>query len=102
MIAPWTKTRELYTRDNSTRRQRTRASWVTKRRTYITFPTFEIENTWNGASQMIRKYNFTMDNAFSILNLFSEAPEDANFCACVSWKPTSNTIVRYKLWSDVG
>lgn len=102
MIAAYTKTRELYTIDNTNRRLRVRSSWVTKRRTYITFPEFSMANTWRGASEIVREFHFNLDSAVSILNLFSEAPDNANFCPCIAWKPTSETIVRYKLWKDVG
>lgn len=78
------------------------ASYSGKLRTYLTFPAINIANTWRGASEIVAKYNFSLDAKTSILNLFTTAPTDANFVACISWKPTSDTIVRYRLWSDVG
>jgi hypothetical protein len=100
--APFTKRRESYTIDNTYRRTRLGASWVRKIRTFLTFPAFSMDNTWRGASEIIRKYNFSVGSATSILGLFAAPPTGTNFCACISWKPTSTTIVRYKLWEDVG
>ena len=73
-----------------------------KLRTYVTFPEISIANTWRGASEIIAKYNFTLDKRFSITELFSSAPFGVNFIACISWKPTEETIVRYRLWKDLG
>lgn len=102
MIEAFTKQRELYTIDNTNRRLRVLSSWVTKRSTYITFPAFAIANVWRGASEIVREFKFALANKTSIINLFTEAPAGANFCPCIAWKPTSDTIVRYKLWEDVG
>lgn len=81
---------------------RSMASYTGKLPTYVKFPAFSIANTWRGASEIIRKYNFNLENKNSITQLFSSPPTGANFCPCISWKPTSTTIVRYKLWEDVG
>ena len=78
-------------------RSRTKAGYVTKVGTIITLPAFSIETTWRGASEIVGKFNYTLGNNISVLRIEPQA----GYCACVSWKPTSETIVRYKLWEDV-
>lgn len=85
------------------RRTRRAAVVATKKlRTYITFPEFSVANVWRGASEIVKQFNFTLDEVNNITQLFKTAPNDANFCPCIAWKTGADTIVRYKLWNNVG
>lgn len=93
-------TRRKYTASlHDTQRSIDAASVVVRKLgTYLTIPSFSINATWRGASEIIAKFNFSLTANFTISRII----EQENFCACISWKPTSTTIVRYKLWKDVG
>ena len=77
--------------------------YVTKIETYFEFPEITIENNiWRGASEMLWRYIYKTPFTMALRTRFSEAPEGTTLCLVISWKPTSETIVRYKLWKDVG
>jgi len=60
----------------------------------------ELANTWRGASEIVAKFFF---NSNTNVNLFSGTQTwFTNFCACVTWRIDDETIVRYKLWQNVG
>lgn len=84
------------------RHTRVASSWIKKRRTYFTIPELSIDSVWRGASEIVAKLHFALSSNISLPNFINEAPDNPRFCACVAWKPTSETIVRYKLWEDVG
>lgn len=73
---------------------------VRKLATYLTIPEFSLDATWRGASEIIKKFRFNLSSPISFVRI--TPPSDPNFVACVAWKPTSETIIRYKLWEDVG
>src|SRR5690349_20097383 len=78
-----------------------RPAYLRKLRTKITMPELVIEgNVWRGASEIVKIYkgNFTQNLSFT--NIVPSS--NANYCACISYKPTSETLVRYKLWEGVG
>lgn len=79
---------------------RNRASWVKKLGSYFSWPALQIENTWRGASEIILVFHFWPDFNPSILD-FSK-PEDAEYCAVISWIDNDGNKVRYKLWEHVG
>ena len=100
--APYSlKEREQYTLGTKPR-LRVASRWVTKLQTYLQLPAFSIDVTWRGASEIVKKFNFDLDKNISLIHFLAEAPSNPNYVACVSWKPTTETIVRYKLWQDVG
>lgn len=84
------------TRDNLLRIS---ADYVRKQRSSFFIPEFSQDNIWRGASEIVIKFVYTSPNALSILEVFRTA--NPTYVAVVSWKPTSETIVRYKLWEDV-
>lgn len=81
-------------------RVRENSSFVDKQLSIFYLPSFEISSTWRGASEIIAKFVYEFDKNFSFIRIAT--PANPNFVACISWKPTSSTIVRYKLWQDVG
>jgi hypothetical protein len=85
------------TRDSKPR-SLTRGSVVTKRANIIYLPAFELTSVWRGASEIIGKFNYSLAKSPS----FSRITPQEGYCACISWKPTGETIIRYKLWGDVG
>jgi hypothetical protein len=77
------------------------ATYVRKLFTTLILPTISISgNVWRGASEIVRIYRYTSAAGLSFLDTIKS--ENSNFCAVIAWKPTSNTIVRYKLWEGVG
>jgi hypothetical protein len=75
--------------------------YLKKLRTKITLPEILIENNiWRGASEIVRIYKGSFTENLSFTNIIPSS--NANYCACISYKPTADTIVRYKLWEDVG
>ncbi len=99
---PFIKQREQYVLDTSRQKLRVASTWSTKLRTYFTLPQFSIENVWRGASEIVKEFSYSLSAKTSIINLLQNTPANPNFVACVAWKPISETIVRYKLWEDVG
>lgn len=96
-IPPFFKEKEVFDIDISLRKSIVAADYVKKKFRYITIPAFSFENVWKGSSEIIRKYYYTLNKNFTILKL----PEPSgNFCPVVSWK-ANNTVIRYKLWSNV-
>jgi hypothetical protein len=85
-----------------TSKPRTRSAGiaVTKRHTILYLPAFEVDATWRGASEIVKEFRYSASNNMSIVK--RATPTNPNFVACVAWKPTAETIVRYKLWEDVG
>jgi hypothetical protein len=69
------------------------------RRDILYLPSFSVESTWYGASHIVKEFHYSVDNRISILKRVT--PDNPRFVACIAWKPTSETIVRYKLWEDV-
>ncbi len=78
---------------------RNRGNYVTKLPYYFTIPEFSIENTWRGSSEILRKYYYSLEKNFSILEYLSIVP-DGNYILCVSWK-LLNIFYRYSLWYDI-
>ncbi len=97
LLPPFVQERLTYTKQTSSK-VRTTSKYVSKLQYYFTIPVFSIANTWKGASEIIKKYYYTLEKNFSILDYIS-LTSDGNYVVCVSWKPTINTIVRYKLWN---
>jgi hypothetical protein len=81
-------------------RTRSAGSAVTKKHTVLYLPEFSVNTVWRGASEIVKEFLYELANSISIVR--RSTPANANFVACIAWKPTSNTIVRYKLWEDVG
>lgn len=81
-------------------RNRENTSYVNKRVSTIYIPAFSVESVWRGASEIIKEFRYSLSNNVSLLKI--TAPANPTFVACVAWKPTSETIVRYKLWQDAG
>jgi hypothetical protein len=88
--------------DTRYQKLRVASTWVRKLRQNLVIPEFSVTATWLGASEIVKKLNFSLDNSISLPKFLQEIPDSPRYCACVSWKPTSTTIVRYKLWEDVG
>jgi len=99
ILEPFVKERLKAVVDTTRNKTRINSSWVTKLRTYVGIPGFSISSTWRGASEIIAKFNYTLDAGS--LSFRGITPQEG-FVACISWKPTANTIVRYKLWENVG
>lgn len=103
ILSPFVDEIRLQTVNTSRNLTRINGRFVKKLRTYMEIPSIDIDNTWRGASEIVLKFVYEFGVKPSFLNRFPLAPSpDTNFVAVVSWKPTSETIVRYKLWEDVG
>jgi hypothetical protein len=76
-------------------KRKTAAGYVKKVFNYIYVPAFSIVNTWYGASQIIGKYNYTLEDNFTLLELPTR-PNDT-FVLCITFGSS-----RYKLWEDIG
>lgn len=84
-------------------KSRISSSYVKRIQSYIGIPALSIPNTWRGASEIIHEFLYSPTTYLSFITRFPvTAPPDCNYCPCIAWKPTSDTIVRYKLWKDVG
>lgn len=82
-------------------RSRSSSSYVKRLRQFLEIiPAFSVDNTWKGASEIVKIFRFSAEYATALKDV--EPSADVNYCACVSWKPTSNTRARYKLWENVG
>jgi hypothetical protein len=86
--------------DSAKPRSRESSTYLNKRFYIIYLPTFSTDATWRGSSEIVKEFLYTLDTNISFLKITQ--PSDPNFVACIAWKPTSNTIVRYKLWQNVG
>lgn len=78
------------------------ASPVLRYRGEVVLPSFSIENTWLGASEIIRQFNYYFvgaPNGFSFPAL-PPKPANVNYCLCVRYR-VGDTVTRYKLWEDV-
>lgn len=86
--------------DTSRNKVRQPSRWRVKLSTFLNIPAFNVVNTWRGSSEIVAKFVYSLSTPVSFI---SDLPiANGNFCPCVSWKPTSETIVRYKLWENVG
>ncbi|SRR6266446_3778797 len=95
ILPPFSKDLSYYTRQVSSKvRQHT--NYVKKLPYYFTIPVFNIENTWRGSSEIVRKYSYSFVKNFSLLD-FLPSP-DGNYIPCISWRGDDNSIARYKLW----
>lgn len=81
-------------------RNREKAGYLSKRLTTLYLAGFSVATTWRGASEIVLELRYALGFNFSFLLV--APPSNPNFCACIAWKPTADTIVRYKLWEDVG
>ena len=95
ILPPFREERLLYAQEPNKVRQK--STYVTKLPYFFSIPTFSLENTWKGASEILQKYYFTLEKNFSILD--QNIVPDGNYIPCIAWKPTVDTIVRYKLWN---
>jgi hypothetical protein len=73
-----------------------RANYIHKRVTTLMLPAFEVNTVWRGASEIVKEFLYVLDNRISFIKVTK--PANVRFVACIAWKPTSETIVRYKLW----
>jgi len=96
ILPPFREERLLYTRQASSK-VKSAARYVTKLPYYFTIPVFSIENTWRGSSEIIRKYYYSFEKSFSILE-YIDLSSDGNYIPCISWKDENNNVLRYKLW----
>lgn len=71
-----------------------------KRLNFIILPVFLALAGSKGASEIVSKFTYNFARKFSIINITRN--HVGSYCACVSWKPTAETIVRYKLWEGEG
>lgn len=88
-----------------TRAQPTKSTATYRRylTTYIRLPAIDVQHTWKGASEIVRKYVYTLDFIPTFREVFPiTRSAGSNICACVAWKTSENTISRYKLWNNVG
>lgn len=75
---------------------------LTRASTYFTIPSFDVDVTWLGYSELVAVFNYTSANNFSIKPIASLLPISPNYLACVMWADSSHNVYRYKLWEDVG
>jgi hypothetical protein len=97
-LAPYTKRKLSPTLTTSGRIVRN-STYVTKVRQREYFPEINIENTWRGASEIVRLYNLTATAPFIFTKVYGTT---ANYCVCVRWSDEDGVVHRYKLNSDVG
>jgi len=78
--------------------------YVSRIETFFKTPSVLIEgNIWRGASSMIERYIYHMDAVPAFRGKFPlKVNSNTTCCMILSWKPTAETIVRYKLWENVG
>lgn len=75
---------------------------LTRASTYFTIPSFNVDVTWLGYSELVAVFDYTSTNNFSIKPIASLLPISPNYLACVVWVDSSYNVHRYKLWEDVG
>jgi hypothetical protein len=82
-------------------RRFSKGNYVKKLGSFIKLPSFDVNATWRGASEIVLTFRYFADFN-TIFKNFTKPSPNPNYCPCISYKPTSETIVRYKLWKDVG
>src|SRR5882724_4101300 len=95
ILPPFREERLTYNRSPSTL-IRTKGRYVTKLPYFFSIPSFSINNTWRGSSEIVRKFYFFFEKNFSILDYLNLSP-DGNYIPCISWKK-DGIVYRYKLW----
>ena len=92
-----------YTKDLSQKKSRFVSKPVRKQLTYIRRDPFTLVDgpPFTTYSYIVGKFNYYLENNISFLLPLSQE-STFQYCPCVSWKPTSETIVRYKLWQAFG
>lgn len=100
-LSSYTRSRIQGVKDTSLARSRIRGDYVTKLKSYVEIPAFDLANIWRGASQVLIRYDFAV-GVSSLLNAFPiTPPAGVNFVPVVSWLK-DEVYYRYKLWEDVG
>lgn len=69
--------------------------------TFVTLPSFSVNFTWLGYSDIVAAYNFEVTNNFSLRNNIT-IPTNPNYTLCVMWKDSLGNVHRYSLWRAVG
>lgn len=75
---------------------------LTRTETFITLPSFSVDVTWQGYSDIVASFNFEGPNNFSLTGFNIKPSPTPNYLLCVMWKTISGQVYRYKLWSGVG
>jgi hypothetical protein len=77
-------------------------SFVQKHPVKIVIPVFdEVPSLWPGASHIIKQYQVITDSNFA-LKMPIDNPPVLSFNICVSFQEEDGTVVRYKLWENIG
>lgn len=75
---------------------------LTRTQTFVTLPAFSVNVEWLGYSDIVATFNYEAPNNFSFTQFVGSIPSTPNYCLCVSYRNTDNSVVRYALWRDVG
>jgi len=73
---------------------------ITKLRTYVQLPAFDVAVDWLGYSELVYQYNFSASQSFYLKNRPAK-PLGVNYLLCIKYR-VGETVYRYKLWGDVG
>lgn len=69
-------------------------------RSYITIPTFSIEYSYLGYSDIVGVFNCASPNNITLRA--TDIVENPNYLLCVSYVNDDGDMIRYKLWDNVG
>lgn len=75
---------------------------LTRTSTYITLPSFNVNVSWLGFSDIIAAFNFEGPNNFSLIGGNMEPSPNPNYVLCVIWMDINHVTHRYALWNGVG
>jgi len=73
---------------------------ITKLRTYVQLPAFDVAVSWLGYSELVYQYNFSASQSFYLKNRPAK-PLGVNYLLCIKYR-IDETVYRYRLWSNVG
>lgn len=94
-------TRQSFNSNFTRNTKKTVSTYRHKLRTYFTFPSQEISNTWRGASEIVAKFFFTGNTIVkNIVDVYITS--STNYCACITWPNGTDSVARFKLWNNVG
>lgn len=77
-------------------------SKLTRTEAFITLPSFTINSSWIGVSDIVAAFNFEGPNNFSLVGFDVEPFPAPNYMLCVMWKDKNDVTHRYKLWEGIG
>jgi hypothetical protein len=77
-------------------------SKLTRTQGYFVMPTFSVNVTWLGYSDIVAAFNYEGPSNFSLNGIGTLIPLNPNYLCCISWRDNNGHIYRYALWQNVG